>query len=183
MVRHDTKLYPGKVQYNWCSWSWLERGCIRAARASVEQYKEFYRLADTVMELTFVFLRVTFPSWFPFLTVLARAHKRYSSESTDSVRPIYYSTSDRRVARTPTFSPRSSFTHAHRCIGPHNVTSPMVNLWPARLMYLGPRNTTRPIPQPVRLMYLSVSDSVCEPAPSPSPRSTLKHDGIVLKVD
>jgi hypothetical protein len=76
----------------------------------------------------------------------------------DSVRPIHYSTSDRRVSCAPALSPRSSLTHAHRCIGPRNATSPLATS--------------------VRLIYLSVShgrDSACEPVPSPSPRSSLTH--------
>jgi hypothetical protein len=81
-------------------------------------------------------------------------------------------------------------THACRCIGPRNATSPMDQ--PVRLMYLsvsdsacepapflsppssltqthrciGPRNATSPMSQPARLMYPSVSDGV---TPSPSP--------------
>jgi hypothetical protein len=53
--------------------------------------------------------------------------------------------------------PPSLLTHGHRCIGP--------------------RNTTRanPMDQPVRLMYLSVSDSASEPVPFPSPHSSHKH--------
>ena len=62
----------------------------------------------------------------------------------DSTRPIYYSTSVRRVERAPPgFSRRSSLTQGHRWIGPRHVTSPMN--------------------QPVRLMYLSVSDGTSEP--------------------
>ncbi len=48
-----------------------------------------------------------------------------------------------------TFFPLFSITHTLRCIGQHNVTRPMT--------------------QPARLMYPSVSDGVYEPAPSPSP--------------
>ena len=40
---------------------------------------------------------------------------------------------------------------------------------------IGPRNATSPMANPARLMYLSVSDSACEPAPSPSPRSSRTH--------
>jgi hypothetical protein len=43
---------------------------------SKQQCKVRYRLADTVAELTFVFIRVIFP-WIPFLQILARAHKSY----------------------------------------------------------------------------------------------------------
>ncbi len=39
------------------------------------------------------------------------------ADSVDSVRPIHCSTSDRRIVRTPTFSPHSSFTLTHRSIG------------------------------------------------------------------
>jgi hypothetical protein len=55
---------------------------------------------------------------------------------------------------TPSPPPRSSHTHAHRCIGPRNATSP-----------------TAPS---ARLMYLSVSDRkvASTPSPLPSPLDT-----------
>jgi hypothetical protein len=42
---------------------------------SRQKYQERNRLPDTVEELTFVFL-CDF-SWFPFLTILTRSHKRH----------------------------------------------------------------------------------------------------------
>ena len=42
---------------------------------SAQQCKERYRLAQSVVDLTFVFLRVIFRG--SFLTILARAHKSY----------------------------------------------------------------------------------------------------------
>ena len=102
------------------------------------------------LESTFEFLCVTFrdsPS-------LRSSHFLTKDvDSVDSPRPIHYSTSDRRVPREPAFSPRFSLTQVHR--------------------YIGPRNVTSPVSQPVRLMYPSASDSPCEPVPSPSPRSSI----------
>jgi hypothetical protein len=187
VVKHSTSDVLGR--------DWSEVASELPGRSEL-QGKERYRLADTVVELTFVFLRVTFRGS-PFLRsshVLTN-----DAESADSARPIHYRTSDRRVARAPAFSPRSSLTHARRCISPRNVTSPMAK--PAKLMYLsvsdsacepapspsplssltqahrciGPRNATSPVVNPARLMYLNVSDSDCEPAPSPSPPFLLTH--------
>ena len=78
-----------KVQYFWCSWSRLDRGCIRVARTPAV-----------------VVQRVSKTRW-------------------------YCDTIDRREARVRTFSPLSSLTHAHWCIGPHILTRP------TRLTYLG----------------------------------------------
>ena len=74
---------------------------------SEQQCKERYRLAQSVVELTFVFLRIIFrgsPSLrsLPVLTKVI--------DSADSARPIHYSTSDRRVARATDFSVSS---HRH----------------------------------------------------------------------
>ncbi len=80
---------------------------------SKQQCKESYRLADTVVELTFVFLRVTFRGS-PFLRSSYVFTKE--SDSADSARPLHYSKSDRRVARAPALSPCSSLTHAYRSI-------------------------------------------------------------------
>ena len=56
---------------------------------SAQQCKERYRLADTVVELTFVFLRVTFRGspFLPSSHVLTK-----DADSADSARPIHYST-------------------------------------------------------------------------------------------
>jgi hypothetical protein len=61
-----------------------------------QQCKGRYRLADTLVGLTFVFLRVTFRGspFFRSSLVLTKV-----ADSADSARPIYYSTSERRVAR------------------------------------------------------------------------------------
>ena len=108
----------------------------------LQQRKERYRLADTVVELKFVFLRVIFRVC-PFLRSSYVLTK--DADSTDSARPIHYSTSDRRVARASVLSPRSSLTHAHRSIGYRN------------------RN-----PQPLYLRVYDSRDSSRQPAPSPS---------------
>jgi hypothetical protein len=57
-----------------------------------QQCKERYRLADDVVELTYVFLRVTFRGS-PFLRSSYVLTK--DADSADSARPIHYSTSDR----------------------------------------------------------------------------------------
>jgi hypothetical protein len=40
---------------------------------------------------------------------------------------------------------------------------------------IGPRNVTSPVVKPERLMYLKVSDNDCDPAPFPSPPSLITH--------
>ena len=54
---------------------------------SYQQCKERYRLADTVTELTFVFIRVIFPGSQTFISsfVLTKV-----TDSTDSARPFHY---------------------------------------------------------------------------------------------
>jgi hypothetical protein len=64
-----------------------------------------------------VFLRVIFRVS-PFLRSSLVLTK--DTDSVDSERPIHYSTSDRRLPRAPAFSPLSSLTHSHRCIGPQS---------------------------------------------------------------
>ena len=124
---------------------------------SEQQCKERYRLAQSVVELTFVFLRIIFrgsPSLrsLPVLTKVI--------DSADSARPIHYSTFDASPpSPAPSPSPPSSLTHVHRCIGS--------------------RNTARQIlPTSAKLTYLSMydsSDGVSEHAASPSPPSSLTH--------
>ncbi len=58
------------------------------------QCKERYSLADTVVELIFVFLRVTFPGS-PFFRSSIVITK--DTDSVDSTRPIHCNTSERRV--------------------------------------------------------------------------------------
>ncbi len=58
---------------------------------SVHQCKESYHLADTVVELTFVFLRVIFRG----STSLRSSHVlTKDADSADSARPLHYSKSD-----------------------------------------------------------------------------------------
>jgi hypothetical protein len=124
---------------------------------SKQQCKERYRLADTVAELTFVFIRVIFlgsPALRSSL-VLTKV-----TDSADSARPIHYSTFDASPpSPAPSLSPTSSLTHVHR--------------------YIGSRNATRQtLPTSVKLTYLSVydrRDGVSEHAASPSPPSSLMH--------
>ena len=118
---------------------------------SEQQCKERYSLADTVVQLTFVFLRVIFrgsPGAFRSSHVLTK-----DTDSADSARPLHYSKSDSRLARAPVLSPCYSLTHAHRFIGYRN------------------RNPQPLADSPARLMYLRVydsRDSSRQPAPSPS---------------
>ena len=69
---------------------------------SKQQCIERYKLAQSVVELTFVFLRVTFrgsPS-------LRYSHNLTTdADSADSARPLHYGKSDRRIARVPALSP------------------------------------------------------------------------------
>ena len=105
---------------------------------SKQQCKERYRLADTVAELTFVFIRVIFLGSPAFRSSLVLTKV---TDSADSARPIHYSTFDASPpSPTPCPSPPSSLTHAHRCIGSRN---PNWHTWP----------------NSVRLTYLSVYDS------------------------
>ena len=124
---------------------------------SAQQCKERYRLAQSVVELTFVFLRVIFRSS-PSLRsshVLTKV-----TDSADSARPLHYSTFDASPSSpAPSPSPPSSLTHVHRCVGSRNAA----------------RQT---LPTSAKLTHLSVYDSrdgVSEHAASPSPPSSLTH--------
>jgi hypothetical protein len=77
-----------------------------------------------------------------------------SSPVAKPARLIYLSVSDSACAPAPSPPPRSSLTHAHRCIGP--------------------RDATRSAAKPARLMYLSVSESTgaYTPYTLPSPLDT-----------
>ena len=101
---------------------------------SEQQCKERYSLADTVVQLTFVFLRVIFrgsPGSFKSSHVLTK-----DADSADSARPLHYSKSDSRLAHAPALSPCYSLTHAHRSIGYRNRNPQPLADSPARLMYL-----------------------------------------------
>ena len=117
---------------------------------SEQQCKERYRLADTVVELTFIFLRVTFRGS-PFLRSSHVLTK--DADSADSARPIHYSTPVAKLTHLSVYdstdgvsvcaaspSSPSSLTHVHRCIGSRNATRPMQ-------------------PTSAKLTYLSVYDS------------------------
>ncbi len=70
---------------------------------SEQQCKERYSLADTVVQLTFVFLHVIFrgsPGAFRSSHVLTK-----DADSVDSARPLHYNKSDSRLARAPALSP------------------------------------------------------------------------------
>jgi len=98
--------------------------------------------------------------WLPFLTILARSHKRCRLGGFCTTRSLHYSKSDCRVARAPALSPCSSLTHAHRSIAYRN------------------RNPQPLAESAARLMYLRVydsRDSSSQPAPSPSLCYSLTH--------
>jgi hypothetical protein len=91
---------------------------------SKNQYKESYRLADTVVKLTFVFLCVNFRDS-PFLRSSDVLTK--DVDSTDSERPIHYSKPVPKLTYLSVYDSRddasehvvspsspSSFTHVHR---------------------------------------------------------------------
>ena len=151
------------------------------------------------MELTFVFLCVIFRDS-PFLRSSYVLKK--DTDSTDSVRPIHYSTSDHRVERVPVLSPCSSLTLPHWSIGYHECNPQPLTESSSRVMYLRVydsrdfpslwysfTHTHRSIgylhlnPQSLtesssRLMYLRVydsRDSSLQSVPFPSLYYLLKH--------
>ena len=133
---------------------------------SEQQCKERYHLADTIVDLTFVFLRVIFRGS-PFL--LSSRILTKDADSADSARPLHYSKSDRRVARAPASSPCSSLTHAHRSIGYRNRNPQPLAESAARLMYL---------------RVYDIRDSSRQPAPSsPSLCYSLTHPTRPLGLD
>jgi hypothetical protein len=123
-----------------------------------------------VVELTFVFLCVTFRGS-PFLRS-SHVLTKDTTDSVDSARPIHCSTPVVKLTHLSVYDTRdgvsehasspstpSSLTHVHRCIGSRN----------------GTRQT---LPTSVKLTYLSVYDSrdgVSEHAASPSPPPSLTH--------
>ena len=111
VAKHSTSDVLGR---DWREVAWELPG------RSAQQCKERYRLADTVVELTFVFMRVTFRGS-PFLRSSHVLTK--DAASADSARAIHYSTFDASPpSHAPSLSPPSSPTHAHRCIGSRNPT-------------------------------------------------------------
>ncbi len=92
------------VKYS--TWDVLSRDWIEVAwelpGRSEQQCKERYSLADTVVQLTLVFLRVIFrgsPGTFRSSYVLTK-----DAESAESARPIHYSKSNSRLARASALS-------------------------------------------------------------------------------
>jgi hypothetical protein len=111
-------------------WSEVE---LELSGRSEQQCKERYRLAQSVVELTFVLLCVTFRGS-PFLRSSHVLTKE--TDSADSGRPLHCSKSDCRVARAPALSLCSSLTHAHRSIGYRNRNPQLLAESTVRLMYL-----------------------------------------------
>ncbi len=135
---------------------------------SDQQWKERYRLAQSVVELTFVFLRVIFrdsPS-------LRSSHVLTNdADSADSARPIHYSTFDASPpSPAPSPSPPSSLTHVSDGVSEH-AASPSPPFSHVH-RFIGSRNTVRQIlPTSAKLTYLSMydsSDGVSEHAASPN---------------
>ncbi len=78
---------------------------------SKQQCKERYRFADTVAELTFVFIRVIFLGSPAFRSSLVLTKV---TDSADSARPIHYSTFDASPpSPAPSLSPTSSLMQMH----------------------------------------------------------------------
>ena len=76
------------------------------SRKAEQQCKERYRLADTVVQLTFVFLRVIFRGSPAFRSLLVLTKV---TDSVDSARPIHYSTFDASPpSPAPSLSPRDT---------------------------------------------------------------------------
>ena len=123
VAKHSTSDVLGR---NWREVAWQLPG------RSAQQCKERYKLADTVVELTFVFLRVTFRGS-PFLRSSHVLTK--DADSANSARLIHYSTpvaklthlnvydsTDGVSVRATSPSPPSSLMHVNRCIGSRNAT-------------------------------------------------------------
>jgi hypothetical protein len=111
VAKHSTS---GAIFRDWSEVAWELPG------RSEQQCIECYKLADTVVTLTFVFLSVIFrgsPS-------LRSSHVLTNdADSADSARPIHYSTFDvSPPSPAPSLSPTSSLTHVHRYIGSRNAT-------------------------------------------------------------
>ena len=136
VAKHSTSDVLGR---DWREVAWELPG------RSEQQCKERYHLANTVVELTFVFLRVTFRGspFLPSSHVLTK-----DEDSADSARPIHYSTPVAKLTYLSVYdsrdgvsghsdspSPHSSLTHVHRCIGSRNATRPMQPI-SAKLTYL-----------------------------------------------
>ncbi len=133
---------------------------------SKQQCKERYRLADTVAELTFVFIRVIFLGSPAFRSSLVLTNV---TDSADSARPIHYSTFDASPpSPAPFLSPTSSLTHVHRYIVSRNATRQTLPTF-AKLTSLSMYDSHT---------HLSVYDSrdgISEHAAFTSPPSSLTH--------
>jgi hypothetical protein len=116
------------LRRDWIEVVWELSGC------SEQQCKERYSLPDTVVQLTFVFLRVIFRGSPAFRSshVLTK-----DTDSADSARPLRYSKSDSKLARVPALSPSYSFTSpvctfpvpillAHTCTQVHWLSQPQL---------------------------------------------------------
>ena len=89
---------------NWREVAWELPG------RSAQQCKERYHLADTVVELTFVFLRVIFRDspFLPSSHVLTK-----DEDSADSARPIHYSTPVAKLTHLSVYDSRDGvFGHS-----------------------------------------------------------------------
>ena len=136
VAKHSTSDVLGR---DWREVAWELPG------RSEQQCKERYHLANTVVELTFVFLRVIFRGspFLPSSHVLTK-----DADSADSARPIPYSTPVAKLTHLSVYdstdgvsvcaaspSSPSSIMHVHRCIGSRNATRQTLST-SAKLTYL-----------------------------------------------
>jgi hypothetical protein len=127
VAKHSTSDVLGR---DWSDVAWALPGRLQ------QQYKERYRLADTVAALTLVFLRIS-------VGRIRCAPACVSTDSRSKGSDTAYASppSPSFLSRVPSApSPPSSLTHVHRCIGSRNAT----------------RQT---LPTSAKLTYLSVYDS------------------------
>jgi hypothetical protein len=128
-------------------------------------------LADTVVQLTFVFLRVIFRGSPAFRSshILTK-----DADSADSARPLHYSKSDSRLARAPALSPCYSLTHAHRSIGYRNRNPQLLGESTVRLMYLRVYDIRDSSRQPTPYVYMT-AEIVLASLHLPRPYATRTH--------
>jgi hypothetical protein len=129
------------------------------------QCKERYRLVDTVVELTFVFLCVSLRDS-PFLR-----SSHFLTKGTESTDSVHYSTPVSKLTYLSVYDNRDGVSE--RTTSPSSPSS----LTHLQIMYIGSRNPTRQtLSTFVKLTYLSVYDNrdgVSDQADSPLSPSSL----------
>jgi hypothetical protein len=129
----------------------------------------------TVVQLTFVFLRVIFRGSPAFRSshVLTK-----DTDSSDSERPPHYSKSDSKLSRTPELSPSYSITHTHRSIGYRYRNPQLLTGSAARLMYLrvyDSRDISRQPAPSTLVLDLRITHDRMGSSADPSLNGHLKH--------